>query len=52
MGSRDVRVEDLTLSTNCQAGIRVNPTSFNTLVQGNVSVRNGASSPGFPCGGI
>jgi hypothetical protein len=51
-GSRDARVEDLTLSTNCMSGVRVLATSFGTLVQGNTAVRNGSSTPGFPCGGI
>ena len=49
-GSTDARVEDLTISTNCLSGIRVAGTSFGTLVQNNVSVRNG--SPAASCGGI
>lgn len=51
-GSRDARVENLTVSTNCMSGVRVLATSFGTLVQGNVSVRNGSSMPGLLCGGI
>jgi hypothetical protein len=51
-GSRDARVEGLTLSTNCMSGVRVLATSFGTIVDGNVAVRNGSSNPGFPCGGI
>jgi parallel beta-helix repeat protein len=51
-GSRDVRVENLTLSTNCMSGIRIAATSFGTLVQNNVSVRNGSTNPGASCGGI
>ena len=51
-GSRDARVEGLTLSTNCMAGVRILATSFGTLVQGNTAVRNGSSAPGFLCGGI
>jgi hypothetical protein len=51
-GSRDARVEDLTLSTNCMSGVRVLATSFGTIVQGNVAVRNGSSNPGLLCGGI
>ena len=51
-GSRDARVEDLTLSTNCMSGVRVLASSFGTLVQGNTAVRNGSSTPGLPCGGI
>ena len=49
-GSTDARVEDLTLSTNCMSGVRVLGTSFGTLVQNNVAVRNG--SPAASCGGI
>ena len=51
-GSSDARVEGLTLSTNCLSGVRVLATSFGTLIQGNTAVRNGSSTPGFPCGGI
>jgi hypothetical protein len=51
-GSRDARVENLTLSTNCMSGVRVLATSFGTLVQGNVAVRNGSSNPNLLCGGI
>lgn len=49
-GSTDARVEDLTTSTNCMSGVRIVGTSFGTLVQNVVSVRNGAATP--PCGGI
>jgi hypothetical protein len=51
-GSTGARVEDLTASTNCGAGIFVAANSFGTLVQDNTAVRNGASAPGSPCGGI
>jgi hypothetical protein len=51
-GSRDARVENLTLSTNCMSGVRVLATSFGTLIEGNVAVRNGSSNPGLVCGGI
>ena len=51
-GSTNVRVEGLTLSTNCMAGVRVLATSFGTIVEGNVAVRNGSSAPGLLCGGI
>ena len=51
-GSTDSRVVDLTLSTNCLSGIRVAGTSFGTLVENNVSVRNGNTNPGGSCGGI
>ncbi len=51
-GSRDARVEGLTVSTNCQSGIRVLATSFGTIVQANVAVRNGSTGAGLLCGGI
>ncbi len=51
-GSADARVENLTLSTNCMSGIRVLATSFGTIVQNNVSVRNGSTAAGASCGGI
>jgi hypothetical protein len=51
-GSTRARVEGITASTNCASGILVQATSFGTIVQGNVSVRNGSSAPGFSCGGI
>lgn len=51
-GSRDVRVERITASTNCAAGIFVAPNSFGTLVDSNTAIRNGASAPGFACGGV
>lgn len=50
IGSTDARVEDLTTSTNCMSGVRIVGTSFGTLVQNVVAVRNGATAP--PCGGI
>jgi hypothetical protein len=46
------KVEGITVTTNCQSGIRVNPTSSRIRVESNVSVRNGNSQPGFACGGI
>jgi hypothetical protein len=51
-GSRNARVEGITASTNCMSGVLVNPASFGTIVQGNVSVRNGSTGPGAACGGI
>jgi hypothetical protein len=51
-GSRNARVEGLTLSTNCMSGVRVLATSFGTLIESNVAVRNGSSNPGLLCGGI
>jgi hypothetical protein len=49
-GSRDARIEDFMISTSCMSGVRIIATSFGTLVQGIVSVRNG--NTGAPCGGI
>jgi hypothetical protein len=51
-GSTNARVVNILTSTNCMAGIFVAGTSFGTLVEGNVAVRNGSSAAGFPCGGI
>lgn len=51
-GSNGARIEGVTVSTNCGSGIFVPATSFNTLVQENTAVRNGASAPGLSCGGI
>lgn len=50
--STGARVQGITASTNCAAGIIVVATSFETLIEGNTAVRNGSSAPGFPCGGI
>jgi hypothetical protein len=51
-GSRDARVENITASTNCAAGVFVAANSFGAVVEGNVAVRNGATAPGFACGGV
>jgi len=51
-GSTSVKVEALTVSTNCGSGILVAANAFGTLVEGNAAVRNGSSAPGFSCGGI
>jgi hypothetical protein len=51
-GSRDVRVENITASTNCGSGIFATATSFGTLVEGNVAVRNGSTVAGMACGGV
>jgi hypothetical protein len=51
-GSRNARIEGLTASTNCTAGIRVMATAFDTLVEANTVVRNGSTTPGSHCGGI
>ncbi len=50
--STNARVQGVTSSTNCAAGIIVIATSFGTLIEGNVAVRNGSTAPGFACGGI
>lgn len=52
VASANARVEEITSSTNCAAGIFVGTTSRGALVQGNISVRNGSTLPGFSCGGI
>lgn len=51
-GSRNTRIEELTLAMNCMSGVRVLATSFDTIVQGNIAVGNGSSMPGLLCGGI
>jgi hypothetical protein len=43
-------VQGVTTTTNCMSGIRVNPTSSEISVEGNVAVRNGHATN--PCGGI
>jgi hypothetical protein len=49
-GSQDVRVENLTASTNCGSGVFIAANSFGTLVEGITSVRNGSAAA--PCGGV
>jgi parallel beta-helix repeat protein len=47
-GSRDVRIEGLTVSTNCMSGIRVLATSFGTIIGHNSRVRlNAAQGNGY-----
>jgi hypothetical protein len=46
------QVEGVTAITNCQSGIRVNPTSTRIRVEGNISVRNGNAGTAVACGGI
>ena len=50
--SSGARIEGVTVSTNCGSGIFVMASSFDTLVQENTAIRNGASAPGLACGGI
>ena len=45
-------VQEVTTTTNCMSGIRVNPTSSQISVESNVSVRNGNSTTAVSCGGI
>ena len=52
MGSTNARIQDLTVSTTCSSGIFVAADSFGAVIEGVVAVRNGASAPGNPCGGI
>ena len=49
-GSTGARVEDLNSSTNCGSGILITANSFETIVERNRAVRNGAADA--PCGGI
>lgn len=50
MGTTRGWVQNVTTTTNCMSGIRINPTSSQVSVESNVSVRNGTSAN--PCGGI
>jgi hypothetical protein len=52
IGSRDVRVDAITASTNCGSGVFVNAASFDTVIEGVTSVRNGSTNAGATCGGI
>ena len=49
-GSQDVRVENLTASTNCGSGVFIAANAFGTLVEGITSVRNGSAAA--QCGGV
>lgn len=51
-GSTNARVENITTSTNCAAGIIVTANAFGTLVERNTAIRNGSTGPGLACGGI
>src|SRR5688500_2841440 len=48
IGSTGARVEGFAISTTCSSGVFVAADSFNTLVEGVIAVRNGASAPGNP----
>lgn len=50
MGTVKGWVQNVTVTTNCMSGIRINPTSSGISVEANVSVRNGNMNN--PCGGI
>jgi hypothetical protein len=52
IGSTNARIENVTMSSNCAAGIIIQGNAFGTLVEGNTSVRNGSTAPGLSCGGI
>ena len=52
VGSTEARIEGLTVSTNCGSGIFVLASSFNALIEGNTTVRNGSTLAGQACGGI
>lgn len=46
------RITGVTVTTNCQSGIQVNPTSSQITLEANVAIRNGTTDPGAACGGI
>jgi len=46
------KVENITVTTNCQSGIRVAATAGHITVTGNIAVRNGNTQAGAACGGI
>jgi hypothetical protein len=50
IGSTRGWVQNVTATTNCMSGIRVNPTSSQISIESNVSVRNGTAAAA--CGGI
>ena len=52
IGSTGARVQGFAISTTCSSGVFVAADSFDTLVEEVIAVRNGASAPGNPCGGI
>jgi hypothetical protein len=52
IGSTGARVQGFAISTTCSSGVFVAADSFNTTVEEIIAVRNGASAPGNPCGGI
>ena len=50
MGTVRGWIQDVTSTTNCMSGIRINPTSTLISVESNIAVRNG--TPAAACGGI
>jgi hypothetical protein len=46
------RIDDVTVTTNCQSGILINTASSRITVGTNLAIRNGSAQPGLPCGGI
>jgi hypothetical protein len=49
-GSQDVRVDNITTSTNCGSGVFIAANAFGTVVEGVTAVRNGSAAA--PCGGV
>ena len=52
LASTGARIQGITSSTNCAAGVFVAANSFEALVEHNVTVRNGSTAPGASCGGV
>jgi hypothetical protein len=52
IASTGARIQGITASTNCAAGVFVAATSFDALIERNVAVRNGSTAAGFACGGV
>lgn len=46
------KVEGITVTTNCQSGIRVAATARQITIEANIAVRNGNTQPNLACGGI
>jgi Right handed beta helix region len=51
-GSLGGKIEGVTVTTNCQSGIRVAATSSQIEILSNITVRNGNTGVGLACGGI
>jgi hypothetical protein len=46
------KVEGITVTTNCQSGIRIAATASQITINSNIAVRNGNTQTGLACGGI